>query len=440
MLLLIFSLPLSVNFEAPSGTSLIFPSELIVGLLVLVFFFRLGVRGNSISFSREFLRHPVTIMLIFYFFTLMFSSVFSTMPLVSLKAVIVKFCYLLVFYFMMHHFLNTSGKNYTTVFLLYGFALLGVVLYALIKHASLGLIKNYSAQSVSLFYNDHTMYSSALAFVIPAFIACLFFGKTLRTGKMQQAILIGTILLVVGLYFSFSRAAWISMFAALVAFLLLLVKARFFTFIVLILGVVTYISFNYDSLKNSFQQNKVDSNVRNAGFYEQTRSITNITSDVSNAERLNRWSCAIRMFSDKPMTGFGPGTYQFQYFPYQRKDEMTRISVTSPYNIPQGHGGSTHSEYLMTLSESGLFSFLAFIGLFLTSLYAAVNIVRTGDYKNRVTASFVFLGLVTYFTHGIFNNFLDNDKLAFLFWASLSMLVSIDLHASQNRQTDERRV
>ena len=58
-------------------------------------------------------------------------------------------------------------------------------------------------------------------------------------------------------------------------------------------------------------------------------SVGNITTDVSNLERLNRYSCAWRMFQDRPITGFGAGTFPIAFLPYQRQEEMTRISVTT---------------------------------------------------------------------------------------------------------------
>jgi hypothetical protein len=42
----------------------------------------------------------------------------------------------------------------------------------------------------------------------------------------------------------------------------------------------------------------------------------------------------------------------------------------------------------------------------------------------KMIALFAMLGLTTYFVHGLFNNFLDDCKLAFLFWSSLSALVA----------------
>src|SRR5262249_38719746 len=147
--------------------------------------------------------------------------------------------------------------------------------------------------------------------------------------------------------------------------------------------------FNREWVKESFQKNSVNSNELNAGLYEHIFSLTNITSDLSNAERVNRWKCAVRMFFDKPWLGFGPGTYQFQYFQYQKKEDMTPVSILEPIKpgattyswspnngitlegtapAYQGNGGTAHSEYFLALSETGIFSLIIFVGLLLLSL------------------------------------------------------------------------
>jgi O-antigen ligase len=156
----------------------------------------------------------------------------------------------------------------------------------------------------------------------------------------------------------------------------------------------------------------------------------------------------MRMFRERPWFGFGPGTYQFKYFEYQSKDEMTPISGLQPmppgvttytwspetgFRMPggaasayQGSGGSAHSEYFLALSETGIFSAIAFLGLMFVSLRAAINSIKTKNLKSKTTAYVVILGLTTYFVHGLFNNFLDDCKLAFLFWSSLAAIAAIE--------------
>ena len=72
-------------------------------------------------------------------------------------------------------------------------------------------------------------------------------------------------------------------------------------------------------------------------------------------ERINRWKCALKMFIEKPVFGWGPGTYQFQYARFQLSKDRTIISSNS------GDMGNTHSEYLGPLCESGFLGFFFFL-------------------------------------------------------------------------------
>lgn len=56
----------------------------------------------------------------------------------------------------------------------------------------------------------------------------------------------------------------------------------------------------------------------------------------------------MRLFQERPVFGWGPGTYQFVYGPYQRSKEKTIISTNA------GDMGNAHSEYIGPLAEMGL--------------------------------------------------------------------------------------
>ena len=78
---------------------------------------------------------------------------------------------------------------------------------------------------------------------------------------------------------------------------------------------------------------------------------------------------------------------------------------------------------------------MVFIGLLFVSLRIGLRIfLKSHDKKIKVIALFAMLGLTTYFVHGLFNNFLDDCKLAFLFWSSLSALAAVDIQfLTQNK-------
>ena len=161
--------------------------------------------------------------------------------------------------------------------------------------------------------------------------------------------------------------------------------------------------------------------------------MTNISTDASNVERLNRWSCAIRMFEQRPVFGWGPGTYMFQYAPFQLSYEKTIISTN------EGDRGNAHSEYLGPLAESGLFGILYFILIAVFSIYTGLRAYKYAVNKEIKTLSlFALLGLITYFVHGFLNNFLDTDKLSSLFWGSIAFLVVADIYFTEKPEKEEK--
>jgi hypothetical protein len=52
--------------------------------------------------------------------------------------------------------------------------------------------------------------------------------------------------------------------------------------------------------------------------------------------------------------------------------------------------------------------------------------LEDGDIKRLVAGA--YLGLMTYFIHGVLNNYLDTDKASIPFWGFIAILVSIDLY------------
>jgi len=160
-------------------------------------------------------------------------------------------------------------------------------------------------------------------------------------------------------------------------------------------------------------------------FHEHIQSVANIRNDDSNLERLNRWGCAWRMFRERPVFGWGPGTYMFNYAPFQISREKTTISTNA------GTMGNAHSEYLGSLSESGILGVVSFLLIVILTIRTGCKVYyKTGKRKIRIFSLAVLLGLVTYYVHGFLNNFLDTDKVSALFWGFTAILVALDIYHS----------
>jgi O-antigen ligase len=163
--------------------------------------------------------------------------------------------------------------------------------------------------------------------------------------------------------------------------------------------------------------------------------MSNISSDASNLERINRWQSALRLFEDKPVFGWGPGTYQFVYAPYQRSKEKTIIST----NL--GDKGNAHSEYLGPLAEEGLPGSLFVILLVGMVIYTGIKVyIKTKDREIKFLSMMSLLGLVTYFAHGFLNNFLDTDKLSVPFWGFIAILTALDVYHLTDSEKEHKIV
>jgi O-antigen ligase len=115
--------------------------------------------------------------------------------------------------------------------------------------------------------------------------------------------------------------------------------------------------------------------------------------------------------------GWGLGTYQFQYAPFQHSSQLTIISTNA------GDLGNAHSEYIGPLAELG-WPGLLWVVVLISALYATgVNAYhRMQPGRDRTLLLLALLGLTTYWVHGVLNNFLDMDKGAVLVWMSAAIV------------------
>ena len=262
-------------------------------------------------------------------------------------------------------------------------------------------------------FKDHTVYGAALALVFPFVVLQLFSRK--HNPLLRFFYLFGSVVLTAGLILSYTRAAWLSVIFAAGIGLLMIFKIPFkwVLLVGLIIGGTTTVY--WDDIQISLNRNKKESSDK---MDEHIKSISNVSSDASNLERLNRWNCAIAMFNERPVVGWGPGMYQFVYAPFQRAQDKTIISTN------RGDGGNAHSEFLGPLSEQGLLGMLIYIAFVLMVMFMGFRVYASvQEYEEKLVVMGLFLGLVTYFAHGFLNNFLDSDKIAVPFWIAISYLV-----------------
>jgi len=386
---------------------------LLFGVL-LIFIFKLIFEK---SFDKRILKHPVSIAIYVNLAWILVSSLTSTMPIVSLKFLLSRLWFLASFYFLATH-LFTELKNIYLYLWLYISSFLLVIFYTLFQHSKYGFFDQEAANFVvSPFLPDHTSYAAIMAMLIPFVIGTF---SLYRFSKIQKSwMFIALSVILVGLIFSYTRAAWVSLVGALGVYLVMLFRIKFKVIFVIAVSVISLFFAFQTQIFMALEKNNEESG---DNFTQHIESMSNISTDASNLERLNRWSCAYRMFKDKPVFGFGPATYMFQYAPYQLSSEKTIISTNS------GDVGNAHSEYLGPLSESGVLGLLSILMVIILTSYTALKIYSESEkYEIRLLSMLMFLGLITYYLHGFLNNFLDLEKTSALFWGFTAVIVALDV-------------
>jgi len=416
MLITVFLTPLSIILQNYNfGIAISIPTEpLLVGVMV-IYMLRTLYEGKA---DKKILFHPVTIAVLLNLLWIFITCITSSLPMVSWKFLLARLWLVIPFFFVAMHMFKEK-KNMRKHLWLYVISFSVVIVYTVIIHAMDNFSEEKAHVAMTPFYNDHTSYGAMLAMYIPVLIY-FSFDKS-YSQKIRYIASAFLLVFIVGIIFSYTRAAWLSIVGALVALSIFLLRIRLVPILVMC-AVMIGLFFIYQNEIMSQLESARHKNVRNRGIEQRLQSIANITTDASNTERFNRWAAAMRMFNEKPLLGWGPGTYQFQYAPFQISYEKTQISTNF------GERGNAHSEYIGPLAESGVMGMLTFIGIIVCTLLTAGKIIyHSADKRKKYFAMALILGLITYFIHGALNNFLDTDKASAPFWGFIAMLVILDV-------------
>ncbi|MEI8047727.1 MAG: O-antigen ligase family protein [Bacteroidota bacterium] len=424
LLLAVFVTPLAIDIgDYDLGVSISVPSEpLLIGILFLLIL-KILLEGGV---ERRIIRHPVTLAILFNLSWMLITAITSDIPLVSFKYLLSRLWFIIPIYFGGLMLFRTKSNIRLFVWA-YAAALIIVIFYTTWVHMGYGFSEKAGHWVMTPFYNDHTAYGVILALFIPMMVG-LSIDKTVSRNQRVLA-LIAAVIMLVALYLSYSRAAWVSVGFAIGVLVLVKLHIKFKWIAFSVTGLLLiFFTFQFEIL-DKLQKNKQDAS---ANFIEHLQSISNISSDASNLERINRWQAALRMFSERPLVGWGPGTYQFEYAPFQRAQEKTIIST----NL--GDMGNSHSEYIGPLAESGMPGLISVILILITVIYTGLNVYKkSGNSQTRLIALSATLALITYFVHGIMNNFLNTDKASVPFWGFVAIIVALDLYYSSSEREAE---
>lgn len=423
---IVFTTPISMNLEDLDfgGIGMYLPTEPLMFGVMILFFLKLIADKK---FDSKIINHPVTLVISAQLFWILFTSITSEMPVVSLKFLLSRMWFVVCFYFIGTQ-LFYKLSNYKIFFWSYIIPLSGVIIYAVIRLATYSFDEKAAHWVMEPFFKDHTSYGAILAMFLP--ILFVFINKNEKSFIKFFSLLLLLVFLI-GTVLSYTRAAWVSLVGAMVLFLIYRYKVKFKYLFTISSIALFLLLLNWNNIMMSLERNSQSSS---AELTEHVQSISNVSTDASNMERINRWGSAWRMFLERPIFGWGPGTYVFQYAPFQLSKDKTIIST----NV--GNNGNAHSEYIGPLSEQGLIGMLLVVILISVVFYRGSLLYHKlpkGQTKTVVLCT--LLGLFTYVIHGFLNNYLDTDKASVPFWGFIALIVAIDVyHSDKSLEMDSK--
>jgi putative inorganic carbon (hco3(-)) transporter len=413
--IVIFLTPLSIQlieYFPDSPIDFDIPTEPMLFGIMIIFIYKLIRERN---FDPRIFNHPVTYAILFNLLWIFITSLTSSIPLVSIKFLLAKSWFFITFYFLaIYVFRKTS--NITAFVWSYAIPMMFVILYATNKHLAHGLFDKEAAHTVMTpFFRDHTSYGAVLAML---FFAVGGFIVYLRKNIFRQFLYVVTMLLIIlAIVLSFTRAAWLSIVISLGVMIITLLKIKFKYILLGGIIIVFYFIGQRLVLVQKMEMNRIESSAR---ISDHLKSMSNIRTDESNLERLNRWGSAFRMFEERPFLGWGPATYSFKYAPFQ----LNKTSISTD----NGDMGNAHSEYIGPLAEQGILGPISFLIIAVFTLITGFRVYhRLNDpHLKNIVLGFI-LGFISYLIHGTLNNFLDTDKACALFWGFAAVFVSLDI-------------
>ncbi len=413
--LFLLTIPFSIEIFLPSGLGTDLPSEpimiVLTGIGILLYLSRIHLLDYS------YLRHPITIMIVLHICWIAIAAISSQNHLISFKYLLAKIWYIVPFFFMPFIIVRSHRESKKALYLLL-FPLMMAVIYVLIRHYGFGFSFKTSNKVVYPIFRNHVNYASILVMFLP-FVYGL---REMDKEKIWRNIFLGCciIVLVIAIYFSYTRAAQGCIVIAIASYFMIkykLTKAAILGAILSVLVVVLWLVHDNTYLKYAPNFQNTVSHFKFDNLIEATYKLE----DISTMERVHRWVAGSRMIAEKPILGFGPGCFYSSYKDYTLTEFKTWVS-----HNPEKSG--IHNYYLMTMVEQGVFGFLIFILLLIFALIKGEALYHRSKDKNvKILVMSAMVSIIVCATILFINDMLEADKVGPIFFFSLAIIVIYDV-------------
>lgn len=413
--LLLFSIPLSTELLLPNGFGTDLPTEpLMIGLMG-IFIIQLAKRPNFIS--SDFFRHPISFLVLLHLAWILLTTFFSDDLLISVKYLLAKVWYIVVFYWLAGQLLN-SKKALKTAFWCVVIPLLLTLVVINIRHAAYGFTFDTIFRVLDPFYRNHVAYACIMAVVFPFVFFAIQWYKHRPT--IRYFLIAASLFMLVSIYLSYTRAAYLALAFSVVLYVIMRWQKTLYALLLAVaVSVIAIVQLAHQNAYLEYAPD-YDKTISHTDF-DDLLAATYQLEDISLMERFYRWVGGFYMVEAQPILGFGPGNFYNFYQAYTVNSFRTYVSEN-----PEKSG--IHNYYLMTAVEQGIPGLLIFLLLCAVTLLLAERAYHQCVHPLRrsfimtTTLSFAIILIVL-----IINDLIETDKIGTLFFLQLALLVNFDL-------------
>lgn len=411
-LFLFMALPFSTELELPGGFGLDFPTELILIVITAVGLLLGLAKSNRISST--YFTHPITLLIIVQFAWIAVTTITSTEITISIKYILAKSWYIIPFY----GFSFFALKQKSDFLKHFGVLLLGVCLacvYVWFNHAQTGFAFSEINRSVYPIFRNHVNYACIILFTLP--FLWLYIKES--NSRYKPLLFALGLYFLASIFFSYTRAAMgaviIGIAASYIFKFRLALPAIVLSLIIATLVTVHLIQ-NNEFIQFAPDYNKTISHQKFNDLIDATAK----GEDISTMERAYRWVAGYYMVKEKPLVGFGPGSFFSNYQEYA-------ITAFKTYVSDNPEKSTIHNYYFLLLVEQGFIGLLLFLSICITAILRGQFLYHQSDgfEKQLVMASLVCLIMVL--TINVINDMVESIKTGSFFFLSLAFIVQADI-------------
>ena len=414
--LFLFSVPLSQQiFLLNKSLSTSLPDEPMMWCFLLLFLLLIAARPRMLP--EWFWRSPLTLVIVLQFLWLIVAVACSQEPFFSLKFLAAK-SWFLVSGFLLPVLIIRKKRDFILAFFLLMIPILATMVLVVYYHKNLGFDFTLINKAVGTIYYNRVDYATVMSMAFPLIWAAYPLTKKWKT--WQRALFLLTIpFFAVAIYLTFARGAMLAIFFAIAMGLGIRLKIGQY-FLPAFYGVIALLVV-YMVRNNKYIDYRPNYEHTYTHFTFTDHMIATFRGeDMSSMERLYRWIAAVRMSTDKPLTGYGPNSFYYHYKPYAVTSFRTYVSR----NMEQS---TTHNYFLYMLVEQG------WPGMLLYALLLVVFFVVAQRTYHRFTDRFyrhATIGVAMMFAAGFINNFfselIETHKVGIMFYLSIALMVVLE--------------